>query len=407
MIEYKHCFQTKLKKDAIKIDNEKKLIVPADKTHNFYKMSVDDYDELIEKNVTKDYKKAEDNLVDEITKVDKDIATELDLGDRIYCTSKKDAYITLKDHKPSFVNKPTCRLINTTKTELGKISKQKLSKIISEVKLKTKLQQWKNTDSLIEWFIKLENKKRLSFIQFDLVEFYPSITEKLLINALNFAANYTEISEMDKKVILHCRKSYLCSKNSIWVKKGASNFDVAMGSFDGAEICDIVGLFMLSKLQNLNLNIGLYRDDGLATGFQTPRQLEIIKKKLCKIFKEHELSITIEANKKVVNFLDVTLDLNTGLYKPYIKPNDTPVYVNKHSNHPPSILKNIPSAVNKRLSKNSANQKIFEEAIPPFQNALNNCGYSYQMKYEPNQTTNTSNKNNHKRNIIGSTPLGP
>ena len=94
-----------------------------------------------------------------------------------------------------------------------------------------------------------------------------------------------------------------------------------MGSYDGAEICDIVGLFMLSKLQNLNLKIGLYRDDGLATGFQTPRQLDIIKKKLCKIFEEHELSITIEANKKVVNFLDVTLDLNTGLYKPYMKPN--------------------------------------------------------------------------------------
>ena len=160
----------------------------------------------------------------------------------------------------------------------------------------------------------------------------------------------------------------------------------------------------LSKLQNLNLNIGLYRDDGLATGFQTPRQLDIIKKKLCKIFKEHELSITIEANKKVVNFLDVTLDLNTGLYKPYMKPNDTPVYVNKYSNHPPSILKNIPSAVNKRLSKNSANQKIFEEAIPPFQNALHNCGYSYQMKYEPNQTRNRSNKNNHKRDIIWFNP---
>ena len=157
--EYINSFQTKLKKDAIKIAKEKKLIVSADKTHNFYKMSVIDYDELVEKNVTKDYKKAEDNLVDEIMKVDKEIATELDLGDRIYCTSKKDAYITLKDHKPSFANKPTCRLINTTKTELGKISKQKLSKIISEVKLKTKHQKWKNSDSVIVWFIKLENKK--------------------------------------------------------------------------------------------------------------------------------------------------------------------------------------------------------------------------------------------------------
>ena len=78
-----------------------------------------------------------------------------------------------------------------------------------------------------------------------LMEFYPSITEKLLVNALDFAANCTEIPENNWKLILQCRKSYLCSKNSVWVKKGASNFDVPMGSYDGAEICDIVGLYML------------------------------------------------------------------------------------------------------------------------------------------------------------------
>ena len=79
----------------------------------------------------------------------------------------------------------------------------------------------------------------------------------------------------------------------------------------------------------------MYRDDGLATGFQKLRQLDISKKKLCKIFKHNELSITIQANLKVVNFLDFTLGLNT----------DVPVYVNVKSNHPPSILKNIPAAV--------------------------------------------------------------
>ena len=76
---------------------------------------------------------------------------------------------------------------------------------------------------------------------------------------------------------------------------------------------------------------------------------------------ENELSITIEANLKVVNFLDVTFDLNTGLYEPYNKPNDIPVYVDKNSNHPPSILKNITVAVNRRLSNVSANEQIFEE----------------------------------------------
>jgi hypothetical protein len=51
-------------------------------------------------------------------------------------------------------------------------------------------------------------------------------------------------------------------------KKDGSNslFDVNMGSFDGAEICELVGLFVLNHLGKRfgKENIGLYRDDGLA-----------------------------------------------------------------------------------------------------------------------------------------------
>ena len=43
-------------------------------------------------------------------------------------------------------------------------------------------------------------------------------------------------------------------------------FDITKGSFDGAEVCELVGLFMLNKLNELvtNGSVGLYRDDGLA-----------------------------------------------------------------------------------------------------------------------------------------------
>ena len=43
-------------------------------------------------------------------------------------------------------------------------------------------------------------------------------------------------------------------------------FDVTMESFDGAEICELIGLFALHKLNEKFKpgNIGLYRDDGLA-----------------------------------------------------------------------------------------------------------------------------------------------
>ena len=128
------------------------------------------------------------------------------------------------------------------------------------------------------------------------------------------------------------------------------------------------------------------------------RQTELRKKKICKIFKDNGLRITTEANAKCVNFLDVTFNLETGLYKPYMKPNHTPVYVHVESNHPPSIIKNIPKSVNKRLSTNSSNEEIFNEASRPFQQALQKSGYTYELKYMPRKE-NEKLTSNRYRNI--------
>ena len=67
-----------------------------------------------------------------------------------------------------------------------------------------------------------------------------------------------------------------------------------MGSYDGAETCDLVDL--LFQCRHLGLDMGVFRDDGLAVSSKTPRQIELIKKELCNIFKANGLQITIEAN---------------------------------------------------------------------------------------------------------------
>ena len=111
--------------------------------------------------------------------------------------------------------------------------------------------------------------------------------------------------------------------------------------------------------------------------------------------------MTVEANKKIVNFLDLTFDLTLGVYSPYSKPNDIPLYVHKQSNHPPGILNNIPKAVNKRISENSSNEEIFSKAAPKFQEALNKSEYKHDLKYNqhvnPNTDKNNENKNKNKR----------
>jgi hypothetical protein len=62
--------------------------------------------------------------------------TNLEVADRVYTTTAKQAFATLKDHKPSFNNNPTCRLINPSKPEIGKISQQILAKINATVREK-------------------------------------------------------------------------------------------------------------------------------------------------------------------------------------------------------------------------------------------------------------------------------
>ncbi len=86
-----------------------------------------------------------------------------------------------------------------------------------------------------------------------------------------------------------------------------------MGSYDGAEICELVGLFILNKLGQKfgKENIGLYRDDGLAImKSKSARLADKTRKELHKCFEQFGLKITAEANLHVVNFLDVTFDLN-------------------------------------------------------------------------------------------------
>ena len=109
---------------------------------------------------------------------------------------------------------------------------------------------------------------------------------------------------------------------------------------------------------------------------------------------------------KRVDYLDISFDLDTGLYKPYNKPNNDPLYIHADSNHPPSIIKNIPLSINKRLSAISANEKIFNDAAPIYQDALEKSGYDYQLRYQPPKTNMKENrkKRSRKKNITWFNP---
>ena len=209
---------------------------------------------------------------------DKRIAEKLELSDRIDVTAKREAFITLKNHKENFRNKPTCRLINPWKPELGKVSEQIVEKIVHNIRTKAKTNQWKNTNDVINWFNAIKDKSNYTMICFDVCDFYPSITNTLLQKSIKLRLYIRRYLGRSNPPYNTQRKQRYTRTVNLG-EKTTSGFDVIMGSYDGAEICELVGLYLLSQLQNLNINVGLYRDDGLAVTNQAPREAEMTKKK--------------------------------------------------------------------------------------------------------------------------------
>ena len=383
-------FLNQLDVDKDEIKSSEKVLVFADKTTNIYPVSKNDYRKLLRESVTKDYKKTKSPMYDEINEAAVDIAYRLNLEDKIECFAKKDSFITLKDHKDNFLNNPTCRLINPTKSEVGKISKIILEKVNKEIRAATSLIQWRNSSEVIVWFKQYSKKSNCKFIQFDVCNFYPSISQSLLNDSITFAQNYCKISNDELDIIMQARKSLLFSANEEWVRNKSDGttelFDVTMGSYDGAEVCELVGLYLLSQIRKKikDVDIGLYRDDGLAITYNlSGARVERIKKEIVTIFKEnHNLEISIDANLSVVNFLDVTFNLKNKTFYPYRKPNDTPLYVHRSSNHPKNIIKQLPEMINRRVCEISCNKHEFTKARPLYENALKKSGFNHKMEFK-------------------------
>ena len=149
-----------------------------------------------------------------------------------------------------------------------------------------------------------------------------------------------------------------------------------MGSFDGAEVCELVELYLLDILRkDFGENkIGFYRDDELSCfrNISGPKSAKI-EKKIYKMFKQHGLNITVVCNLRIKEFLDVTFDLQTGMYYPCRKA------------YPKSIIKLIPAMISKRISIISSDKGCFDKSALDYNNGLKNS--MFQQKYQIDTTT--------------------
>ena len=107
-----------------------------------------------------------------------------------------------------------------------------------------------------------------------------------------------------------------------------------MSSYDGAEVCKLVGFILLDELAELlrKETVGLYRDDGLAFVNASGPHMKLTKK-ILKLFQTHDLQVTTECNLSRIDFLDVSFDLQFKSFKPSHKPGETPLHVKIRSSH--------------------------------------------------------------------------
>ena len=342
----------------------------------------------------------------------REIATDLQLDHLMEGISKAQAYPLVKDHKKDWPSVVSVRLINPSKSDMGKVSKHILQRIVKTVKSRTGAKLWQDSKETITWFKQLKNKDKLTFLQFDIVSYYPTINEKLLRNALSYAEKYCSIDDQEKQIFMNCRRTFLFHKGCTFIKKGADlnnngpptgHFDVPMGANDSCEICECVGLYLLDQISGVfkEGHYGLYRDDGLAVSSAPADAQDKMRQELEKIFKKNDMKIETIVHKKAVEFLDIKMCLETGTTRPYKKPTDTLSYVHTSSNHPISVIRSVPKTVETRLSMLSSTREIFEEEEKiPYEEALKMSGHQVSLKYQPQEQEVTRKKRARKKKVI-------
>lgn len=179
-------------------------------------------------------------------------------------------------------------------------------------------------------------------------------------------------------IILTAKKLLLTLNNSTWIKCHYDNFDVPMGAYDSAQIADLVGIYILDILSRIcksQTNRPIQRWwTRVHTDSKGPLTLKI-QKKIIRAFKLLGFRIEISSEPKIVDYLDITLNLTNNTFKLYHKDNETPTYINVNSNHFKTIVKQIPTTINTRISQWSSNVNIFNE------NVLQKSGFKNKSSY--------------------------
>ena len=120
-----------------------------------------------------------------------------------------------------------------------------------------------------------------------------------------------------------------------------------MGSCDGAEICELVDIYILSRLSTIidKKDCGLYRDDGLLVRRNvSEQQIDRFRKTVIQIFKDIGFLIDIETNLNIVSLYGSFMWFN----QPFSRNIST------------NVAKTFPQLLHKHFPPSNSLHKIFD-----------------------------------------------
>ena len=139
----------------------------ADKTNNMYRLSRDWYNMLLNNSITSTYKKWNNKIEQKVNTSGRNILKDKEVLQHMDINGESNCFITLKDDKENFQNNPLVQLINPAKNELRRLSKFIILGIMNkELRHNFSLNQWKNTEDVIDWFNSIGKKHLCKFVGF-------------------------------------------------------------------------------------------------------------------------------------------------------------------------------------------------------------------------------------------------
>ena len=191
-------------------------------------------------------------------------------------------------------------------------------------------------------------------------------------------------------------------ENEAWKKKDTdTTFDVTLGSYNGAALCELIEIYIQSHVTNMLYGF-IQRQCAIYPSYDKQKEADRRRKEIISIFKCIDFKTEIDTS---LTEAEVAFNLENNIYRPYKKLNDKLIYIDVSSNHPAQIRKTAKKNNLCRLSRNFSRAYIFNITKLEYEKAMKKCRHTTKLTYTPRNLIKNNSRRKWQCKIIWFKPL--